>query len=157
MLDQALERRAAVGTRTKDHAEPAWLQEILSSFAGVGVRKLAIPFGAEKGVRCDQCAGADPGDHRERGSRARLRKPNQSTGAERAVCAPTGKSQNVEGLLGPHRARLLCNGGDGEFCELLVGAQCSYGFPRFTRVFRLTRRWRPEDDWSARTQGEHAR
>src|ERR1700674_5897524 len=101
MLDQALERRAAVGARTKEHAEPACLQKMLRSAARVGVRKLAIPFGAEKGIRCDQCTGADPGDHRERGPRARLRKPNQSARAERAVRAPTGKSQNVEGLLGP--------------------------------------------------------
>jgi hypothetical protein len=105
---------------------------MLCSSARVRIRKLLIPFGAKEGVRCNQCAGADSRDHGESGPRARLRKTDQSARTERTIGAPTGQSQNVEGLRGPHLARSLRHTRDGELCELLVGAQCSYGFRRLT-------------------------
>ncbi len=43
----ARERRAAIGASVEDHAESAWLQEVLRASARVSVGELAIPLGPE--------------------------------------------------------------------------------------------------------------
>src|ERR1700731_270849 len=94
MVDQLLERPAAIHTGVEDHAESARLQEVLGTSARVRVDELLVPFGTQKGISSEEGAGAHPRDDGKFRARSGVREPDECARAERPVGAATGKSED---------------------------------------------------------------
>src|SRR5260370_38637633 len=121
MVDQLLERPAAIHAGVEDHPKPARLQEVLCTSARVGIGKLLVPFGTKKGVGSEQGAGTHPGDDRKLRACAGVGQSHQSTRAERPIGAAARKSEDADRLFPAQSARSPRDALYGYRRETLIG------------------------------------